>query len=195
MDAFICLTHFPTLHLPTDSYAHLPHATKSSFPHLSQHNLPVVLHVSFGRLQKEVNLLLTEGQREGGELLHLCFDLLCICRNSERPLISKLTVTLNTTPRFRGHSLRWWAELTQRSSCLLKTCSGIWQMVPATFCQFINTNFQCLWSGFHVTDQHTVIHTCEGNYTGYFKMFWNNYLKGQYCLFPSHIVKFYSTIK
>lgn len=53
---------------------------ESGLANLPQHSLLVVHHVGFRCLQQEVDLLLAEGTLEGGEFLHLCFELLCICR-------------------------------------------------------------------------------------------------------------------
>lgn len=53
-------------------------SAESSFVYLLQQSFLVVLHIFFRRLQHKLDFLLAEGTLEGGELIHLCFELLCI---------------------------------------------------------------------------------------------------------------------
>lgn len=69
---FALLTEPP----PTPSILPLVVSAESGLVNLPHQSLLVVLHVGFHRLQQERDLLLAERQLEGGELLHLCFELL-----------------------------------------------------------------------------------------------------------------------
>jgi len=84
--SLLCITLHP---IPSHSDPSLPLvlSAESSLVYLSNHSLPVVLHVSFCRRQHKVNLLLAEGTLEGGELLHLCFELLCVYTFNDNPLV------------------------------------------------------------------------------------------------------------
>lgn len=53
---------------------------ENSLFNLPQQSLLVVLHVVLRLLQQELDLLCVEGRLKGGEFLHLCFVLVCICR-------------------------------------------------------------------------------------------------------------------
>lgn len=59
-------------------------SAESSFVYLLQQSFLVVLHIFFRRLQHKLDFFLAEGTLEGGELIHLCFELLCIYQKSSK---------------------------------------------------------------------------------------------------------------
>ena len=56
---------------------------ENSLSNLPQQSFLVVLHVGLRLLQQELDLLLVEGGLKGGEFLHLCFVLFCICKRRQ----------------------------------------------------------------------------------------------------------------